>query len=166
MLAELAQGDLGALGELYDRYARDIYDFVRRVAPTEDAEDVVHSVFVRLTRLAASFRGTGSARPWLFGVATRVLRERRRSLARLTRALVRYAAEPRAPSAPPSSAGVDIDRGLSLLSEAKRVTLILAEVEGFTCEEIASLLGVPIGTIWTRLYHARRELRRYCGDET
>ena len=70
------------------------------------------------------------------------------------------------PAPPPSAVGVDLDRGLQQMSEAKRVTLILAEVEGFSCEEIASLLGIPIGTVWTRLHHARRELRHYCGDET
>ena len=44
---------------------------------------------------------------------------------------------------------------------AKRTVLVLAEVEGFSCEELATMLSIPIGTVWTRLHHARRELRRF-----
>ena len=39
--------------------------------------------------------------------------------------------------------------------------LLLAEVEGFTCEEIAAMLAVPVGTVWTRLHHARRQMRAF-----
>jgi RNA polymerase sigma-70 factor (ECF subfamily) len=49
---------------------------------------------------------------------------------------------------------------LTRISEAKRITLLMAEVEGLSCAEIAAALGVPIGTVWTRLHAARRELRR------
>jgi RNA polymerase sigma-70 factor (ECF subfamily) len=60
----------------------------------------------------------------------------------------------------------DLDTCLSKLSLAKRSVLILAEVEGFTCDEIAAMLSLPIGTVWTRLHHARRGLRQsYEGDE-
>ena len=41
---------------------------------------------------------------------------------------------------------------------------VLAEVEGYTCEEIAEMLGVPVGTVWTRLHRARRDLRRFYGE--
>lgn len=54
----------------------------------------------------------------------------------------------------------DLDRALRQISEAKRVTLQLAEVEGLSCPEIAELLSVPVGTVWTRLHSARRELRQ------
>jgi RNA polymerase sigma-70 factor (ECF subfamily) len=48
---------------------------------------------------------------------------------------------------------------LKRLSETKRVTFLMAEVERFSCAEIAVAFGVPIGTVWTRLHAARRELR-------
>ena len=73
------------------------------------------------------------------------------------------AADPRASL----QARTDVERALATLSEAKRVTLLLAEVEGLTCQEIADALAVPIGTVWTRLHAARRELRNTLeGDET
>jgi RNA polymerase sigma-70 factor (ECF subfamily) len=61
-------------------------------------------------------------------------------------------------------ARVDVEQVLSGISEAKRVALLLAEVEGLTCAEIAATLDVPIGTVWTRLHAARRELRRALGE--
>jgi RNA polymerase sigma factor (sigma-70 family) len=61
---------------------------------------------------------------------------------------------------PALHARTDVERALAQLSEAKRVTLLMAEVEGMSCAEIASALKVPIGTVWTRLHAARRELRQ------
>jgi RNA polymerase sigma factor (sigma-70 family) len=158
-LARVAAGDLGGLGELYDRYAAELHAFVRRFDPGQDAEDVVQTVFLRVVDKAASFdTRSPTARAWLFGIAIRVLRERRRALGRWVRALLAYASEP--PPSPGSGvdASIDIERGLGCLSPSKRLVLLLSEVEGLTCPEIAELLGIPVGTVWTRLHHARRRL--------
>ena len=62
---------------------------------------------------------------------------------------------------PTGEARRDLQKGLLRLTETTRVVLLLAEVEGFTCDEIATLLDVPVGTVWTRLHHARREMRAF-----
>jgi RNA polymerase sigma factor (sigma-70 family) len=161
-LARIARGDLAGLGELYDRHAHDLWRFIRRAAPREDAEDVVHTVFVRLVGIAAAYDGrASSARSWLFGVATHVLRERRRSLRRLADALLVHARTAEDPLASTQATSVDVDRALLRLTDAKRIVLLLAEVEGFTCPEISKMLRIPVGTVWTRLHHARRELRSH-----
>ena len=59
----------------------------------------------------------------------------------------------------------DIERALRLISEPKRVTLLMAEVEEMSCAEIATVLQIPIGTVWTRLHAARRELRQALGGQ-
>jgi RNA polymerase sigma-70 factor (ECF subfamily) len=59
----------------------------------------------------------------------------------------------------PNDTASDLDRALGRLSTAKRSVVVLSEIEGFTCEEIAVMLRIPIGTVWTRLHHARKELR-------
>jgi RNA polymerase sigma-70 factor (ECF subfamily) len=161
LLDRVAQGDLGALGLLYDRHGAALLGFASRLTSRSDAEDVVQTVFLRVVRRAASFDGrTPSARAWLFAMTDRVASEHRRSVRRFTSALVDVALS-RAPARPPSlGERRDLERALSRLSTVKRATLLLAEVEGFTCDEIALMLRVPVGTVWTRLHHARRELRR------
>ena len=164
-LARIAAGDLSGLGELYDAYAQALWRFVRRAAPREDAEDVVHSVFVRLVAIAASYDARApSARAWLFGVTTQVLRERRRSLRRFADAMLTHALVVRNSPVRSDTTSADIDRALARLSEAKRIVLLLSDVEGFSSPEIAVMLGIPVGTVWTRLHHARRQLRNHFGE--
>jgi RNA polymerase sigma factor (sigma-70 family) len=161
-LRRVSSGETAALGEVYDRHAPSLLEFAARAVGRAEAEDIVHSVFLRVTTLARTFDATApSARPWLFGITTRVLQERRRSLVRAFRALFRMHASQGSVSVPLLDQRRDLERGLERLTESKRVVLLLAEVEGFSCDEIAAMLRIPVGTVWTRLFHARRELRTY-----
>jgi RNA polymerase sigma-70 factor (ECF subfamily) len=163
LLARVAAGDVGALGALYDAFAPGLLRFARRAAGADDAEDIVQTVFLRVLRIAHTFDARApSARPWLFAITARVVLERRRSLRRLAAALVSLSAHALPAARNTGEARADVEHGLNALTTAKRTVLILAEVEGFTCDEIASMLGIPVGTVWTRLHHARRELRRFC----
>lgn len=161
VLARIAQGDINALGVLYDRHAPGLYRFARRLAGAQDATDIVQSAFLRVVALAHGYDASvPSARPWLYGIVVRVIQEHRRSLRRWASTLVKLASQPpKTPSTIPESRR-DLDSCLARLSLAKRTVLILSEVEGFTSEEIAAMLSVPVGTVWTRLHHARRELRK------
>jgi RNA polymerase sigma-70 factor (ECF subfamily) len=163
LMKQLAAGDIGALGELYDRHHRAVRRFVARAtSDAEDVDDLVHGAFLTAVQSAGRYDGRDSARPWLIGVAVQLLRRRRRSLGRWLQILGAFSqlgsssADPRAVV----PARGELERALGRLSEAKRVTILLAEVEGWSCQEIAAFLEVPIGTIWTRLHAARRELRR------
>ena len=161
LLARVAEGDVAALGQLYDRYAESLLRFVRRV-DAHDPEDVVQTVFLRVLRIAGTFHAdAASARPWLFAIALRVLQERNRALRRWGAALLRLASEAERSHASRADLRSDVARGLAQLSVAKRSVLILAEIEGFGCEEIAAMLAIPVGTVWTSLHHARRELRQF-----
>src|SRR5947209_2991283 len=82
VLARVAAGSVRAFASLYDRYAAQLLMFARRI-DANDAEDVVQTVFMRVLRIAATFRSdASSARPWLFAITTRVLQERTRRLRR------------------------------------------------------------------------------------
>lgn len=165
LLGYIAEGDMGALGVLYDRYAPSLLRFARRVDPRE-AEDIVQMVFLRVARLASVYdREAASARPWLYAITTRIAQERKRAFVRFARALTRMTNHPPRTQATVSETRRDLDRGLARLSIEKRTVLVLAEVEGFAGEEIAAMLSIPIGTVWTRLHHARRELRRYHDED-
>jgi RNA polymerase sigma-70 factor (ECF subfamily) len=163
LMARLAAGEIGALGELYDRYQPALRRFIARAtADAEDVDDLVHAAFLAAAKSAARYDGRPVCRPWLMGIAVQLLRRRRYALGRLVAVLASlHGARPS--SGDPRGAldaRPDVERALARLSEAKRITLLLAEVEGLTCPEIAELLAIPIGTVWTRLHAARRELRR------
>jgi RNA polymerase sigma-70 factor (ECF subfamily) len=117
--------------------------------------------------MARSYDDRGpSARPWLIGIACRVLQERRRSVFRTLRALIRFSAgdgQPGATSSPGDHR--DIESGLGQLSEVQRLVLHLSDVQGFTAEEIAGMLNVPLGTVSSRLFHARRLVRAFLSGE-
>jgi RNA polymerase sigma factor (sigma-70 family) len=163
--ARVAAGDLSGLGELYDRYAQVLWRFVRRAAPREDAEDIVHTVFVRLVAIATKYDARApSARAWLFGVTAQVLRERRRSVRRFADAMLTHALLVQTSLVGRDPVSADIGQALACLSDAKRIVLLLSDVEGFSSPEIAIILDIPVGTVWTRLHHARRQLRDHLGD--
>jgi RNA polymerase sigma-70 factor (ECF subfamily) len=161
-LSRVAQGDLAALGELYTRHAPALLRFARHAVGAQAAEDLVQATFIKAVERASSYDGRStSARGWLYGIAGRLSQERRRALGRFARALSRLGAGREESASPDHVERRDLVRGLAKLSDAKRVVLILAEIEGFTATEIAAMLEIPVGTVWTRLHHARRELRDY-----
>ncbi len=161
-LKHVAHGDVSALGELYDRHAVALWRFASRAAGQHDAEDLVQQTFVLAARIASTYDGRAdSARSWLYGITARLIQERRRSLRRFGRALLRVSEVATRSHVPTDAHRADVERGLRSLSDAKRVVIVLAEIEGYTCEEIAEMLQIPIGTVWTRLHHARKDLRAF-----
>jgi RNA polymerase sigma factor (sigma-70 family) len=162
LLRELAGGEIGALGELYDRYREPVRRFVARATSNaEDVDDLVQATFLAAAKSASRYDGRPSCRPWLVGIAAQLLRRRRQSFGRLFAVLssLRGIRGTTTDTRPALEARADLEQALERISQVKRVTLLLAEVEGLSCAEIAGVLGVPIGTVWTRLHAARRELR-------
>ena len=168
LLQLLAAGQLGALGELYDRYQAPLRLFlVRATRDAHDIDDLLHATFLAAAQSAARYDGRPCCRPWLIGIAAQLLRRRRRTFSHLVAVLATLKDTQAAASDPRSAlqARTDVERALARLSEAKRVTLLMAEVEGMSCPEIAEALGIPLGTVWTRLHAARRELRQVLDGE-
>ncbi|MFT3926862.1 MAG: sigma-70 family RNA polymerase sigma factor [Myxococcales bacterium] len=167
VLKRVAASDMHALGVLYDRYAPMLLRFARRLGGREDAEDMVQSVFLRVVKRAKSFNpGAISARPWLFAIAVHVAQERRRSLRRFATALSAVTSHASTTEAERMGERSELERCLAALSLQKRTVLLLFEVEGFDGEEIARMLSIPVGTVWTRLHHARRDMRDLWGDRS
>jgi RNA polymerase sigma-70 factor (ECF subfamily) len=167
LMLRLAAGEIGALGELYDRHQTALRRFVARAtADAEDVDDIVHAAFLTAAKSAARYDGRPGCRPWLIGIAVQLLRRRRRALGRLVAVLASlHGTRPASRDPRPAlDARPDVERALARVSEAKRIPLLLAELEGLTCPEIAELLAIPIGTVWTRLHAARRELRQLLED--
>jgi RNA polymerase sigma-70 factor (ECF subfamily) len=166
-MAALSQGNISALGVLYDRHQESVTTFIRRATnDASDAEDLVHATFMTAARAAANFDGRQNCRPWLVGIAARLIYRRKRGLTRWARALRELTFREGGRHTDPNgelTARDQVSRltsALEQLSESKRVVLLLAEGEGLSSERIAQTLQIPVGTVWTRLHHARRDLRR------
>jgi RNA polymerase sigma-70 factor (ECF subfamily) len=164
----LSRGESGALGELYDRYHERLRRFVARAtSDADDVDDLVHVTFLAAAGSAARYDGRACARPWLIGIAVQHLRRRRQARGRFfaaLNALARIGRDAVDPG-PAMAARGDVERALALISEPKRIALLMAEVEEMSCPEIAAALHIPVGTVWTRLHAARRELRRLLEGE-
>jgi RNA polymerase sigma-70 factor (ECF subfamily) len=167
LLIRIAAGDLGALGELYDRYGRDVWRAVRRsLDGGADVEDTVHATFLAVPRIAASYDGRASCRNWLCGIGVRLALRQRRGGGRFRRMLGAFAqtVSGKATCHPEREASRSeelsyLERALTRLSDKKRAAFVLVELEGLPTEEAAKVLGIPAATVRTRLFHARRELR-------
>jgi RNA polymerase sigma factor (sigma-70 family) len=169
LIQRLANGELDALGALYDRYQAPLRRFIARsCGNSADVDDLLHAAFLAAVASAARYDGRASCRPWLVGIAAQLLRRRRQTFGRFLAvvAVLRGTTQTFRDPRPELQARTDVGRALAGLSEAKRMTLLMAEVEGMSCSEIATALEVPVGTVWTRLHAARRELRQtLCGAD-
>ena len=157
-----------AFGELYQRHARAVFAFcARRTGDIALAEDLTSVVFLEAWRRRRSVALSGtSALPWLLGTANNVVRNQRRSLRRHRAALLRLPTDSASPSREDEAiARIDAQRTLSAaLSAVDRlpakqqdaVNLVLWS--GLSYEEAALVLGVPIGTVRSRISRARTTL--------
>lgn len=183
LVHRVADGDLSALGVLYDRHHQHVRQFVgRATAFAADTDDLTHETFLTLAKVAAKYderRGGdaaaalgSSARPFLVGIAAQLVRRRKRGLFRWKQMLGAFAgvATQRATATPEEAASGSqelrrFDEALARLTDEKRLVFLLVEREGLSGDEVARALEIPVNTVWTRLHHTRAELRRALGRE-
>jgi RNA polymerase sigma-70 factor (ECF subfamily) len=174
LIQRLGDGDLSPLGILYDRHHESVRQFIARAtAGASDTDDLTHNTFLTLRSIASRFDGRSSARPLLFGIAAQLMRRRRRNLTRWAQALGSFtwtSDDDRQLTPESAAAGSQelrrFDLALSRLSEDKRLVFLLVEREGRSGEEVATALGIPVSTVWTRLHYARAELRAACAGKS
>jgi RNA polymerase sigma-70 factor (ECF subfamily) len=171
IMARLAEGDLGALGDLYDRHRDAVRAFLTRATSNAgDVDDLVQNTFLGAARIAGRFDGRASCRPWLIGIAANLVQRRGRRLGQVLGLISRFATvsvhfrDPH-PTLEARSRLQRVAEAMGRMSPAKRVVILMAEVEGMSCREIAEALSIPIGTVWGRLHAARGELRAALPDE-
>lgn len=170
-------GDREAFGQLVTRYMRRAYYAALGLTGShEDAMDLSQEAFIRAFRARASLDPDRPFYPWLYQIVRRLCfnlardrRTRRRRLEEATPWLRDQAGARAAVSDPGRSAERAELRGrleaaIEALPEREREVLVLKEFEGLRYREIADLLGIPIGTVMSRLYTARRNLAEHLGD--
>jgi RNA polymerase sigma-70 factor (ECF subfamily) len=163
LLAGVAQGDRAALRMLYDRHAPWIaVRLARRCADPDVVDDAVQDTFLAVWRSAGGYRGTGAAPAWLWGIAIRRLIDGiRRRPAREFRSSERPLDEPSAEER--VLVGIehgDLGGALGRLSPELRAVVQATVLDGLTSKEAGRLLGMPSGTVKTRMMRARVQLRK------
>ncbi|MGC8762695.1 MAG: RNA polymerase sigma factor [Acidobacteriota bacterium] len=175
-VARFRDGEAAAFERLVFRHEREVYRLVLRLLRNpDDALEVAQEAFLRAYRGLPSFRGEASFRTWLYGIALNAARTRQATLSRhLSRTESLEGGEDDPPSpllsisdpgpSPESRAlGGELKEALlaalSRISPEHREILLLREVEGLDYEEVALLLGIPAGTVKSRLARARRAVR-------
>lgn len=169
LIAQVAEGKLDALGELFELHEPALKRYLARLGVRScDLDDLVQATFLELTRAAPRFDARYSARAFLLGIASMMVRRQRRSLQRLSARVAAFARLVGSSEQAQAIATEELEREATLSAIARAVqqlpakqreTFVLVSWEGLSGEQAASALGIPVKTVWTRLHHARRALR-------
>ena len=172
LLASCARGDTDALGVLFDRREADVRRFLFRLsgADARDLDDLVQATFLEALRASPRFRGASQVKTWLFGIAVNVARHHARGEVRKKAFLVSLAAEPSSDRASTDDVArhrqqlTRMHAAITALPHALRAAIVLCDIEAVAGTDAARALGVPVGTLWRRLFDARRRLRDTIGE--
>jgi len=173
LLERSRQGDLAAFNALVERYQQSVYNLcLRMLSSPQAAEDATQEAFIAAFKAIRSFRGD-AFRPWLFRIASNACYdEMRRRRSRPAVSLDEPHGEdshtidvPAADPTPQDRAeqqelGALIQRVLSEIHPDQRIALILCDVQGFDYAEIAAVLGISLGTVKSRIFRGRLQMRQ------
>lgn len=168
-LVRLARsGDYPAFEELVKRYRNDVfglaYHYLRN---REDAWDISQEVFIKAHRAIGSFRGEASFKTWLLRITANRCKDffKKRRLKTVSMDEPDYLNQHEGTIAGPDKAlassevGVQIHEALDGLSEKHRTAFVLRELEGMSYDSMAQVMECSIGTVMSRLHHARKKLQ-------
>lgn len=164
LLARFVSGDDDALGELARRYERAMVGLARGLVGSDHlAREAVQETWVRVIRFAGSYDGRASVKTWMYTILTNKCRDMRTT----ERSRTRRERSRRAPAQPEARSAADprIAEAVSELEEPGRETLVLCFCRGMTHAQAAEILGVPIGTVKSRVHKAMSRLRERLGVE-
>ena len=158
--------------EIFEQHASYVWANLHRMGVrSADLPDLLQEVFVVVHRRLDSYDPAVRVTTWLYGICLRVAAAHRRRAHVRREEIVAAPPEPGRVLRTPEDDAVARDeaerlRGwLADLDAAKRAVFVMYEIEEWSCAEIAEHLGVPLGTVHSRLHHARRALRRRAARE-
>jgi len=160
-------GDRAAFAILVERHERRVFNLaLRMTGREEDARDAAQDAFLTALRKLSSFRGEAAFTTWLHRVTVNacydLLRKRQRQplLDRGDEDLPSPEPPPAPDHADTTALSIDVQRALLEVPEDFRITMILHDVQDLPQEEVAAILGVPVGTVKSRLHRGRVALAR------
>jgi RNA polymerase sigma-70 factor (ECF subfamily) len=164
LLEACRRGDAGAFQELVERTQRQVYTLAYRlVGDRHEAEDVAQEAYLRVFRSLRSFREEARFETWLYRIVTNAafthLRRRGRFGVVLSEGQEQTVEEP---EVRPVDAALDRDevkRVLEVLTPGSRTVVVLKDVYGLSCQEIADEMGLSEAAVKVRLHRARKRLK-------
>jgi RNA polymerase sigma-70 factor (ECF subfamily) len=164
LIAKIAKGDRRAFEELYHLYHRRLARFLTRLTRRYDvAEEVINDTFWIVWKKAADFRGESQPSTWILGIAYRRARNAFRSTARAgSQENLDALLEPPTSDEPMRTEELRdwLVQALGQLPVEQRLAVELCYELGYSCEEISGIMGCPVNTVKTRLFHARAKLQK------
>lgn len=162
-------GDTAAFGHLVGRYQNRLHNsVVRYLGSEEDARDIVQDAFVQAFVKLETFRGSSAFFTWLYRIAFNLAAShlrRRRNVHSLDASKDACGEEPLGRGEAPedgvlrAEAVEQVHAALGELADEHRQVIVLREIDGMTYDQIADVLEVPVGTVRSRLFRARMQLR-------
>jgi RNA polymerase sigma-70 factor (ECF subfamily) len=173
IVARLQNGDLEALGELYDRHRLMVYRTALAITNDEEtAADLLQDVFLRLNRFSKRIDTSRPLEPWLYRVTsnlayTYMKRRKRwwRAIQDMAEILHREGGHTSESLTEKREEISGVRKAIAALPIAHRVVIVLYYVNSQSIQEIAEILDIPVGTVKSRLYYGRRTLKKKLGME-
>ena len=185
LISRCQENDVAAFDEVVARYKHKIFNYIfRMIGDSDEAEDLTQEVFVKMYLSLATFRSEASLNTWLYRIAGNLCIDSHRKRTRRQNALggaTISLSEPAAGEASAEDGGpgrdvadrsyepfgmlarieldAQIQAALARLPEKMRQVVVLHDIEDMPYEEVASVVGCPLGTVKSRLFNARMQLR-------
>jgi RNA polymerase sigma-70 factor (ECF subfamily) len=168
LLCRIRNGEKAAFHELVDGHAASLFGLAYSMTGNAaDAEDIVQETLTGAFRGMKAFRGQSSLKTWLTQILVRQVAAHRRGRRRFLdflRVRGSRAGSSVSPASPSADARMDVTAAILALADEHRQVIVLRELRGLSYEEIAEALGVPRGTVESRLFRARRAMRELLGE--
>lgn len=177
LVEQARQGDARAFEALVNRYKDKIFVYVTRmIHDPVDAEDITQDTFLRAYQSLGNFRGAASFQTWLYRIASNLVidavrRRKRRDDGNISldapvdtdegEVARELADERRGPEELASSSALqqEVRRAIAEISPKLRSVLVMYDLQGMSYQEIADVMGCPLGTVKSRLFNARAQLK-------
>ena len=169
------QGDPYGFKKLYQRHHHKVRSTLYQLCGADGLDDLVQDVFLRAWKGLGKFRQSAQFSTWLYRIAFNVASDRRKALAKMRSRNISVEDEQlenlsddaiaREGDSQPSLTQMHyqdlMQRGLAKLSEEHRAVLVLHDLEELPQKDIAEILSIPVGTVKSRLFHARSAIKKF-----
>lgn len=170
LVQQCQQGNSPSFRQLYQRYSPRVRSTLYPLCGAQNLDDLVQEVFLRAWKGLPQLREASQFSTWLYRICWNVASDQRRQFAQQRSFNSQLIATANTLTAPESSSVPDlmdlhyqdiIQRGLQQLSFDHRAVLVLHDLEDLPQKEVAQILGIAVGTVKSRLFHARLLLRQF-----